>query len=271
MPLVHAAPQPSLPVVAPLGMQAATEREADAWARLWAEGSAYIAPHFPLLRSEHPGPIQPSMLRAACRSFPADTGLGADALQPRALLRLSDAAIRALCVLLMAAELHGRWPALVRMVMIILLPKPDGGRRPIGLLPTLVRVWMRARGPLARAWRSTLGRDYIYGGAGKGAQRAAWMQAARAEIAHMEARCYGVVLVDLVKAFERVPHARVAHAAARCGYPMWVLRLSLDAYRMDRTVVIDDMLAHDCRHSRYHSRLGLRLRGAVLPHARRHG
>ena len=109
----------------------------------------------------------------------------------------------------------------------------------LGCCPHWCAFWMRARGPLVRAWRSTLGRNYIYGGAGKGAQRAAWMQAARAEIAHMEARCYGVVLVDLVKAFERVPHARVAHAAARCGYPMWVLRLSLDAYRMDRTVVID--------------------------------
>ena len=31
----------------------------------------------------------------------------------------------------------------------------------------------------------------------------------------------------------------VAEAAARCGYPLWVLRLSLDTYRMERRVIID--------------------------------
>ena len=65
------------------------------------------------------------------------------------------------------------------------------------------------------------------------------MQAARAELAHMRSRCYGVVLVDLVKAFERVPHHLVAQAAHRRCYSSWILRLSLDAYRMASAVVID--------------------------------
>ena len=72
---------------------------------------------------------------------------------------------------------------------------------------------MRVRAPVIRAWRSRLGRDYLYGGAGRGAQRAAWMQAARAETAHMTRQSYGVLLVDLVKAFEKVPHHRVVEAA----------------------------------------------------------
>eukprot|EP00974_Lingulodinium_polyedra_P059607 5742005-Lingulodinium_polyedra.AAC.1 len=60
---------------------------------------------------------------------------------------------------------------------------------------------MRIRGPVVRAWRASLGKGYLYGGEGKGAQRAAWMQAAKAEVAHAAKRCYGVVMVDLVKAF----------------------------------------------------------------------
>ena len=79
-----------------------------------------------------------------------------DAIQPRALLRLSDEALDALCRLLMAIELHGEWPEAIRDILIVLLPKSDGGRRPIGLLPTVVRVWMRARGPVVRAWRASL-------------------------------------------------------------------------------------------------------------------
>ena len=102
--------------ITPLGLQAATEKEANKWAKLWNEGGEYVPPKFDLSRTEPPEPIHPWMLREACRSFPAETGLGIDALQPRALLRLSDDALRALCHLLMAAELHGSWPALVRTI-----------------------------------------------------------------------------------------------------------------------------------------------------------
>ena len=154
-------------------------------------------------------------------------------------MRLSDQAIRGLCHLLMAAELHGSWPALIRTILVVLIPKADGRRRPIGLLPILIRIWMRARGPLVRSWRSALNKVYLDGGDGKGAQRAAWMQAAKAEAARQAKRCYGIVFVDLVKAFEKMPHHLLAEAAARCGYPLWVLRLSLDTYRMERRVVID--------------------------------
>ena len=65
------------------------------------------------------------------------------------------------------------------------------------------------------------------------------MQAAKAEVAHMSDRCYGVVRVDLVKGFEKVPQDKLAAAATRRGYPLWLLRLSLDTYRMARVVVID--------------------------------
>ena len=139
----------------------------------------------------------------------------------------------------MAIELHGEWPALIRLIMVVLLPKPDGGRRPIGLLPTVVRLWMRIRAPTTRKWRATLKKDYLFGGEGKGAQRASWMQAAKAEAAGQAGKQYGVILADLMKAFEKVPHHLVARAAERRGYPLWVLRLSLDTYRMGRTVVID--------------------------------
>jgi len=65
-----------------------------------------------------------------------------------------------------------------------------------------------------------LKKDYLFGGEGKGAQRAAWMQAAKAEVAGMTKKCYGIVLVDLAKAFEKVPHDKLAAAAARRGYPL---------------------------------------------------
>jgi hypothetical protein len=36
--------------------------------------------------------------------------------------------------------------------MVVLIPKSDGGRRPIGLFPTLIRLWMRIRLEVAQSW-----------------------------------------------------------------------------------------------------------------------
>ena len=87
------------------------------------------------------------MVRKACLTFPVKTGLGPDTIQPRALLRLSDEGLTALATILTAIERNGDWPELTKLVMTVLLPKSDGGLRPIGLFPILYRVWMRCRRP----------------------------------------------------------------------------------------------------------------------------
>ena len=62
----------------------------------------------------------------------------------------------------MAFELQGDWPAVVEFVIIVLLPKPDGGRRPIGLFPAIIRVWARARHYLAAVQASSHPRAAVY-------------------------------------------------------------------------------------------------------------
>ena len=75
-----------------------------------------------------------------------------DQMHPRALLRLSDQTTQQLIDLLRACEEQGRWPSVLDMVVICLLPKPDGRFRPIGLLPWLVRIWMKVRRDMAAKW-----------------------------------------------------------------------------------------------------------------------
>ena len=84
----------------------------------------------------------------------------------------------------MLIEALGEWPALLGIVLICLIPKTDGGRRPIGLLPSLIRLWMRARLSVAREWQKQNERSYFYAGAKKGADVASWKQAARAVVNH---------------------------------------------------------------------------------------
>ena len=61
---------------------------------------------------------------------------------------------------------------------------------------------------------------------------------------------YGQVLLDLIKGFERIPHAILAREATRLGYPLWLLRLSLAAYRLPRSLRIDGVRAEGPRQGR---------------------
>jgi hypothetical protein len=133
----------------------------------------------------------------------------------------------------------GSWDDIMRFVMIVLLPKPCGGKRPIGLFPTLIRVWMRARSRQCKDWERDHARDSVYGGPSMSAQKAAWQAAFQAEHTNLQNQAYLQSLLDIVKAFEKVQHHILAEAAVRHGYCMWILRLSLDAYRCPRAIGVD--------------------------------
>ena len=222
----------------PLCDQAALEQEGGEWAELWDEGAEYNAMIEDELVEELEALTVPELKQAAL-SFPADTGLGADNISPRALARLSDEALASLIRILHLAEKQGKWPKELDLVMIVLLPKPDGGSRPIGLFPTLIRVWMRARSKQARKWEADNDNEALYGGAGMGAQKAAWITAFNAESACLGGQQHAQALFDLVKAFEKIPHDLIIKAAKKKGYPLAALRLSLAAYRLTRTIGSD--------------------------------
>ena len=182
---------------APLCDQATVEAEADSWACSWNELQEYQCGFS--VRGSPPLPTMlPSLLRQAAKTFPVGTGLGADNISPRALCRLSDNSIKCLCKLLVTMELLGSWASAMNLVLIVLLPKPDGGRRPIGLFPTIIRVWMRARAQCAHGWESANHRHCLYGGPSMGAQRASWQAAFAAETAARSGKYFAQSLLDLV-------------------------------------------------------------------------
>ncbi|HUU62073.1 MAG TPA: reverse transcriptase domain-containing protein, partial [Acidimicrobiia bacterium] len=227
----------------PLDALMVAEHEAAKWGKEWLVGHPYPALDWPA----DAGPPPPALTRwavdRACRSFACGTGLGWDALHPRALLRCSDDLISLLIQIMLRCEALGEWPAAVALVVIVLLPKPDGGFRPIGLLPLLPRLWMRARREIATEWERVNKRPYLYAGEAMGAHVAVWKQAARAELAAVVGTDYALVLLDLVKAFERVPHDVVQREAKKLGYPMWLLRLSFATYRLGRVLRVGNVVS----------------------------
>ena len=103
----------------------------------------------------------------------------------------------------------------VDIVIIALLPKSHGGLRPIGLMPFLVRIWCRARKEVTTQWEELNHHPFLYAGKGMGADVAAWKQAARAELAAtFQYRIgYAQALLDLVNAFDRIPHWLIVREA----------------------------------------------------------
>ena len=229
----------SLP--APLSSQAEVDAEANKWAAEWNVGGK--PPFMSWPDAEGMGELQHmavDMVRKAAYTFPITTGLGWDKLHPRALLRLPDSALEALVRIFLIVELLGDWPEAIGIILVVLIPKPDGGRRPIGLLPSLIRLWMRIRLDVISNWQGDHERDYFYAGPRKGAAVAAWKQAARAEFAaETPGLAYANALLDQVKCFEHIPHGWLVMQAKKYSYPLHVLRASLASYRLLRVIMVE--------------------------------
>ncbi len=103
--------------------------------------------------------LKPQEVREAAASIKVATAIGVDAIHHRWLLWLSNECRTALVDLFMAIEAVGHIPAAVRLVLLAFLPNLEEGFRPIGILPTVVRVWARARSSHALAWEERCARD----------------------------------------------------------------------------------------------------------------
>ena len=109
---------------------------------------------------------------------------------------------------------------------------------------------MRARRGVAQSWERRNARGYLNAGAAKGATIVAWRQAARAELAATIGLDYCQALLDLVKAFERIPHWLLVREARRLNYPLWLIRLALATYRLHRVLRVGQALSEVIRATR---------------------
>ena len=90
--------------------------------------------------------------------FKPKTGLGADHFHPRWFAWLPEMLRHNIALFLMRLEQLGYWPTQLRITMIALIPKKIG-KRSIGLLVSLIRLWERLRVTEVRAWKEANFRD----------------------------------------------------------------------------------------------------------------
>ena len=113
-------------------------------------------------------PMTLKLFKAAIFSFAKSKSLGWDGVHTRDLLELPDEILHWWIPLLLKCERSGIRSVQVGIVVVVLLPKPDGGFRPIGLPPHLPRVWVRVRRGVAKSWEAKCDRPFLYAGAGRG-------------------------------------------------------------------------------------------------------
>ncbi len=147
-------------------------------------------------------PIEGQDLRHGASSFKWLAGVGIDGARLRHLIQASEATLRALAVLLNCIEKLGRWPEVVRQVLANAIPKKAGGSRLIGIASLVYRLWARVRyGQCQAILEARIERPYLDAAPGRGAARAAFTAAFRAEAAVAQGQVAATTLVDASRFF----------------------------------------------------------------------
>ena len=241
-------PPPWVPTVAAgpwgvAGLQEDAEAKAKVWHELWSlgQGIGHFRWHLQGCDIRALMPTQQQLTQCAL-SFPCRTALGVDNLHPRHFADISAEAYQALINVWVAMLEHGWVPEPIAMLLVILLPKPDGGLRPIGLFAGLTRVLMHwLRDTIGNEWARSVQRPYWYGARGKTVQRCVWAHAMAAEHAKARGECAASVLVDIQKAYENIRYSDLWAKAVRHKFPLHVLRLLLTMYSMTRMVKVGNV------------------------------
>ena len=213
------------------------------WMEWWGRAASYTMETLDGLkalraraRQEPRQPITAEQVTAALYTFNDKTGQGLDGVGPLFIKHLPGLAIRDLAALLDRCEEQGMWPWQCLANSIVLLGKPDGGERPIGLLPFLVRLYIRIRRPLAKQWTSAWAQHWDYAIASSSALRSALLQRLHIELSNTAGDAWILIFWDLSKFYDTVAFGGLLDAAADRDYPAHMLQLIMMTYLAPRVI-----------------------------------
>ena len=128
------------------------DQDLEAWRQIWCrlQGQATAPWRNATTPSVDLHPITALEIEEVARPFTEETSVGCDHFPPRQIASASSPLRSAIAQFLNAVERTGNWPEDLAVALIHLIPKPDGGRRPIGVQPTIVRIWERIRKPIVQ-------------------------------------------------------------------------------------------------------------------------
>lgn len=133
----------------------------------------------------------------------------------------------------------------MRLNLVILIDKTDGGLRPTTIFRSLYRLHSRARTEKIKDWVSQLKHPAINMAKGRSVSDAIWRQQIKDDKAlirgsnkHSVARAW-----DVRKAFENVDRAKLWEAGIKHKFPLGPLRLAIAAYSWYRRLTVGDLVS----------------------------
>ena len=149
-------------------------------------------------------------------------------------------------------EQSGKWPQQACTALFFLVPKNVTSERPIALVPTLIRWWEALRAPEVAKWQLKYRVEWdATGGRNGGAQQTVWeilMEMERFDGKAKEGeQGAGALVLDLVKAFERVSLSVVWAWATHFSFPRKMLRVLSGSFEHQRRVQFEGCVAEPLR------------------------
>ena len=137
------------------------------------------------------------------------------------------------------------------MTPFVLLEKPKGGLRPIGLNWGFYRVWVRVRrNPPPPIWEQEHRRPFFSAAAGSGAEDTVFQQSIRVEAGVNQGDEAVALLYDGEAFYERIPWDLLIRCASELGFPTALVRLAVATYACPRVIIFHGMLARELRPTR---------------------
>ena len=168
--------------------------------------------------------------------FPEHTGIGGDHLHPRWFVHLSDVSLRRVASFFFKLETLGLIPSTL-WNELLMYDKLLGGFRPIGLLPSIIRLWEVCRKRALWDWERENRRSYNWAAPGNSSYTVVAHQRLAAE-AMPNGFFSALALLDLVKAYELVPHHRILDGAVAFNFPLVILRVLFCVFNLPRRICI---------------------------------
>ena len=149
---------------------------------------------------------------------------------------MPDQALDALGLLYKAMETTCIAPCTFLATLVVLIPKPAGGHRPIGLLSLIYSLWVKARRGYQREWDADNAGFWDAAVAGSSALRAALMRRLSDEVAHELQRPAASVLWDIEKFYDSVVLSRLIASAEELLYPLPLLCVGVQVHMGPRYI-----------------------------------
>ena len=173
-------------------------------------------------------------LRSASKSYPDEKAQGIDHWSSNFIATLPNKLLQGLRDVLNCSQLFLCWPVQLMMNLITLIPKQQGGQRPIAKTPLLYRLWNRIRSQGVKQWAAGHVQDFDFAAAQRSAVYSGAIRCWTNELAVISGRHTASLLWDLEKFFDTITPEMVLQQGLELGYPPLDLTLAMAMHTAPR-------------------------------------